>query len=60
MEYRKCQVVSPQSSPAYNEKWLQQQITTDVEILGLGADLTVRDVERRQPGAGRLDLARMK
>ena len=52
--------MSLQSSPAYNEKWLQQQITTDVEIVGLGADLTVRDVERRQPGAGRLDLARMK
>ena len=56
MEYWKCQVVSPQGGPGYNEKWLQQQITTDVEIVGLGAELTVRDVERRQRGAGRLDL----
>jgi hypothetical protein len=41
------------------EKWLQQQITADVEIVGLVAELTFRNVERGQRGADRLALARM-
>lgn len=41
--------------PEFNERWLQQQIVDDVEILGLG-ELIVKDVERRQPHSGRLDL----
>jgi predicted transport protein len=56
MEYRKSKVVSLKAHPSYNEKWLQQQLVSDVGILGLGNDLVVRDVERRQPGAGRIDL----
>jgi len=38
-----------------NEKWVQDQIAADPSILGLG-DVILRDKERLQPGAGRLDL----
>lgn len=41
--------------PEFNEKWLQQQIASDVPLLGLG-ELDVKDIERRQPGFGRLDM----
>lgn len=37
------------------EKWIQGQIADDPSILGLG-DLILKDIERRQPRAGRLDL----
>lgn len=37
------------------EKWVQDQIAEDPSILGLG-DLVVKDKERNQQGAGRLDL----
>ena len=43
------------SHPEYNEKWVQQLIADDPSILGLG-DLVLRDQERIQPRAGRLDL----
>lgn len=39
----------------YDERWLQDQIAADPSLLGLG-DLVLIDRERRQPGAGRLDL----
>ena len=55
MDYRTSKVVSLRAHPEYNEKWLQQRIVDDARVLGLG-DLVVRDVERRQPRAGRLDL----
>ncbi len=38
-----------------NEKWVQDQISDDPSILGLG-DLVLKDKERVQPNAGRLDL----
>src|SRR6267142_1175069 len=38
-----------------NEKWVQDQIADDPSILGLG-DLVLKDKERLQPNAGRLDL----
>jgi hypothetical protein len=41
--------------PELTEKWLQTIISDDPSILGLG-DLVLRDVERRQPRAGRLDV----
>jgi hypothetical protein len=41
--------------PEYNEKWLQKRIAEDPSLLGLG-DLVLRDQERPQPFAGRLDL----
>lgn len=41
--------------PTLNEKWLQARIADDPALLGLG-DLDVKDLERNQPRAGRLDL----
>ncbi len=41
--------------PTFDEAWVQNVIATDPSILGLG-DLVVKDKERRQPRAGRLDL----
>ena len=38
-----------------NEKWVQNLISSDPSMLGLG-DLVLRDVERMQPRAGRLDI----
>lgn len=38
-----------------NERWVQNLIAEDPSILGLG-DLVLRDKERMQPRAGRLDL----
>ena len=38
-----------------NEKWVQDRIAEDPSILGLG-DLILKDKERIQPRAGRLDL----
>jgi hypothetical protein len=55
MEYRKSTRVSLKAHPEFNEKWLQEQIVGDVPLLGLG-DLNVKDIERRQPGFGRLDM----
>lgn len=43
------------SHPDYSEKWIQRLIADDPSILGLG-DLVLRDQERPQPRAGRLDL----
>ena len=47
--------LSLKAHPEFNEKWLQEQIVGDVQLLGLG-DLDVKDIERRQPGFGRLDM----
>lgn len=55
MEYRRSRPVSLKAHETYNERWLQAQIADDPTVLGLG-DLIVRDIERRQPRAGRLDL----
>ena len=55
MKYEKSRRVSLKTHPQFSEKWLQQQIVDDVDLLGLG-DLDVKEVERRQPRAGRLDL----
>ncbi|MTB50683.1 DUF5655 domain-containing protein [Lewinella sp. W8] len=41
--------------PEVKETWLQDQIANDPGILGLG-DLILKDKERIQPRAGRLDL----
>ena len=38
-----------------DEAWVQKMIADDPAILGLG-DLVLKDKERRQPRAGRLDL----
>lgn len=41
--------------PEFNERWLQERIAEDPALLGLG-DLVLKDKERVQPRAGRLDL----
>ena len=41
--------------PEFTEKWVQQRIIDDPSIIGLG-DLLLKDAERMQPHAGRLDL----
>ena len=41
--------------PTIKEGWVQEQIALDPSILGLG-DLVLKDKERFQPRAGRLDL----
>ncbi len=51
----KPEVLSLKDTPYLDEKWLQDQIAEDPSILGLG-DLDLKDRERIQPGAGRLDL----
>ena len=43
------------SHPTLNEKWVQERIADSPEMLGLG-DVVLRDKERLQPKAGRLDL----
>ena len=44
-----------QRHPELNEKWVQDRIAEDPSILGLG-DVVLKDKERIQPRAGRLDL----
>jgi hypothetical protein len=55
LEFRKSKPVSLKAHPEYNEKWLQERLAHDPSLLGLG-DLEMKDAERRQPRAGRLDL----
>ena len=53
--YIKPERISIKSHPVFNEAWVQQIIAEDPGIIGLG-DLVLRDKERLQPRAGRLDL----
>jgi hypothetical protein len=54
-KYTKPERIWMRSDPDYNEKWVQDLLADDPSILGLG-DLVLRDRERSQPRAGRLDL----
>lgn len=47
--------ISLTNHPQVKESWIQQQIAEDPSLLGLG-DLIMKDKERMQPRAGRLDL----
>ena len=51
----KLEVASLKRTDSLTEKWVQSQIGEDPSILGLG-DLILKDKERIQPSAGRLDL----
>lgn len=55
MEYVPHSRISLRNSPELSEKWVQGLIVEDPSLLGLG-DLDLKEVERRQPRAGRLDL----
>jgi hypothetical protein len=51
----KLESVSIKRSEQLTEKWVQDQIADDPSLLGLG-DLELKDKERIQSNAGRLDL----
>lgn len=53
--YTKPKLVSLRNHPTYSENWVQNIIANDPSVLGLGK-LVLRDRERIQPRAGRLDL----
>ncbi|WP_376958035.1 hypothetical protein ABNQ39_13360 [Azospirillum sp. A26] len=53
--YVKPERILLKSNREYSEKWVQDRIADDPNILGLG-DLVLRDRERIRPRAGRLDL----
>jgi hypothetical protein len=55
LNYVKHENISLLNHPELNEKWIQNLIAEDPSILGLG-DLILKDKERQQPRAGRLDL----
>src|SRR5438876_11476167 len=55
MKFVKLESISIKNHPVLTEVWIQSQIASDPTILGLG-DLVLRDRERPQPRAGRLDL----
>ncbi|GAA5266627.1 hypothetical protein ACOSOMT5_P3056 [Acidiphilium sp. MT5] len=55
LSFVKPEHLSLKAHQQYNEKWVQKLIADDPAILGLG-DLVLRDQERIQPRAGRLDL----
>lgn len=55
MDYAKFEFVSIRNIPDVDERWVQNRIAEDPSILGLG-DIILKDRERIQPKAGRLDL----
>jgi hypothetical protein len=55
MDYAKFERVSIKNHQELNESWVQDRIAEDPAILGLG-DVILKDKERIQPRAGRLDL----
>src|SRR6266508_4532478 len=55
LKYTKPERIFLREHPDLDERWLQDRIGEDPSILGLG-DLVLKDKERPQPRAGRLDL----
>lgn len=55
LKYVKPERLLLKNHPEFNEKWVQEQIAKDPSLLGLG-NLILKDKERIQPRAGRLDL----
>lgn len=55
MIHHKLEFLSIKDHPEINEAWIHQIIADDPSILGLG-DVILRDKERSQPRAGRMDL----
>ena len=55
INYAKPEKISLKNHPILNEKWVQEIIAQDPSIIGLG-NLILKDKERIQPNAGRLDL----
>jgi hypothetical protein len=55
VKYLKPERLSLNAHPELNERWVQDRIAEDPALLGLG-DIILKDKERIQPHAGRLDL----
>ena len=55
MEYTTFEKISLKHHAELDERWVQDRIADDPGILGLG-DVFLKDKERKQPHAGRLDL----
>ena len=55
LNYEKLTHLSLKTHSMLDEKWVQDRIAEDPTILGLG-DVILKDRERNQPRAGRLDL----
>ena len=55
LTYVKPEKIWLKDHPELNERWVQDRIAEDPSLLGLG-DLVLKDKERIQPRAGRLDL----
>ena len=55
MDFAKFEPLSIRNHPELNELWVQDRIAEDPSVLGLG-DVVLKDRERIQPRAGRLDL----
>lgn len=55
MDYHKFEQVGMKGHPVLTERWVQDRIAEDPGIVGLG-DVILKDKERIQPRAGRLDL----
>jgi len=53
--YFEPELISIKNHPGLDEKWLQERLAENPKLLGLG-DLVLKDKERIQPRAGRLDL----
>jgi hypothetical protein len=55
LKYVKPEKITLKEHPDLNERWVQERIAEDPALLGLG-DVILKDKERIQPRAGRLDL----
>lgn len=55
LNYEKLTHINLKSHSSINESWVQDRISEDPTILGLG-DVILKDRERNQPRAGRLDM----
>lgn len=55
LTYENLTHLNLKTDPSFNEKWVQDRIAETPKILGLG-DVILKDRERNQPRAGRLDL----
>src|SRR5262245_24625606 len=56
IEFERAKLLSLRAHPELDEKWVQDLIANDPSILGLGDDVELRQKERIQPRAVRLDL----
>ena len=55
VKYEKLVPILLRAHPELGERWVQTRIAEDPSLLGLG-DVVLKDAERIQAGAGRLDL----